>query len=62
MVENQQLSTFVNLASFEKLKEKVGSTQSTMDVEMPQSVGNSGLIYAMEAFSRGILSSSHRIQ
>ena len=29
---------FVNLASFENLKEKVVSSQHTVDVEMPQSI------------------------
>ena len=38
IAENQQLSTFVNLASSEKLKGKVISTQHTTDVEMPQNV------------------------
>ena len=37
IAENQPLFAYVNLASFEKLKEKVVSTQHTMDVEIPQS-------------------------
>ena len=37
-MENQQLSTSINLAYFRKSKEKVVSTQHTMDVEMLQSV------------------------
>ena len=38
ITENQQVSTSVNLASVEKLKEKVVSTPHILDVEMPQSV------------------------
>ena len=38
IAENQQLLTSINLASFENLKEKVVSSQHTVDVEMPQSI------------------------
>ena len=54
MVENQQLSTFVNLASFEKLKEKVVSAQHVLDGEMPQSVTRIEAIQQFEVSSNSI--------
>ena len=54
ITETQQVSTSVNLASFEKLKEKVVSAQHVLDGEMPQSVTRIEAIQQFEVSSNSI--------